>query len=192
MVEPLRHSLKALGTGDEFKEIPTLGGEHVAKLKEALSAEESPERAAEEAYVSQYPGYLNALVNTLKGQPTLVARAEPMVQGWLPTFIYMSDYRAFSGSAQLDQVLQRRSTSGATDEDKTLVMIMKLAGLDLDQEVKKGNGGTESNGSTTSTMRRQLSRTRFLIAGNNGDTRWNFGRMASCSTPSSRTNAIRR
>lgn len=108
------------------------------ELKGVLSAEGSPERAAEDAYVSQYPGYLKALAKALKNHQSLESRAEPIVQGWLPTFIYMSDYRAFSGSAQLDQVQQRRS-SKPTEEDKTLVMLLKLSGLDLDQEVQKGN-----------------------------------------------------
>jgi predicted ATP-dependent endonuclease of OLD family len=137
-VEPLRESVRGLALADKIGEIAPLGEGHVLALKEALSAEGSPERAAEDVYVAAYPGYLNSLAKALKTQPSLVSRAEPMVQGWLPTFIYMSDYRAFSGSAQLDQVQQRRN-SQPTEEDKTLVMILKLSGLDLEQEVQKGN-----------------------------------------------------
>ena len=136
--EPLREAVRALALADKTGEISALSEGHVAALKDVLSSESSPERAAEDSYVSQYPGYLSSLAKTLKAQPSLHSRAEPMVQGWLPTFIYMSDYRAFSGSARLDQVQQRRG-SNPTDEDKTLVMILKLSGLDLDQEVQKGN-----------------------------------------------------
>jgi predicted ATP-dependent endonuclease of OLD family len=51
----------------------------------------------------------------------------------------MSDYRIFNGTAQLDQVKQRRDRKQLTDEDQTLLMILKLSGLNLDEEVDKGN-----------------------------------------------------
>jgi predicted ATP-dependent endonuclease of OLD family len=57
----------------------------------------------------------------------------------LPTFIYMSDYRAFTGSAQLDQVKQRKDRNQLSEEDRTLLMIMELSGLNLDKEVEAGN-----------------------------------------------------
>lgn len=136
-VERLRGTLRQLALEDKTSEISPLSEGHLAILKDSLSTEGSAERTAEDSYMSQYPGYLKALGKALKNQSSLETRTEPMVQGWLPTFIYMSDYRAFSGSAQLDQVQQRRG-SAPTEEDKTLVMIMKLSGLDLDQEVQKG------------------------------------------------------
>ncbi len=68
---------------------------------------------------------------------------QPKAVEWLtkriPTFIYMSDYRAFTGSAQLDQVRDRKNRNQLSEEDKTILMIMKLAGLDLNQEVAKGS-----------------------------------------------------
>jgi predicted ATPase len=137
-VETLRDEIKTLALADRLAEMPVLVGDHAASMKGALSGEATPERAAEDSYVAHYQGYLNGLAAALSSVASLAQRAEPMIAGWLPTFIYMSDYRAFSGSAQLDQVQQRRS-SGSTEEDKTLVMIMKLSGLDLDQEVQKGN-----------------------------------------------------
>ena len=56
-----------------------------------------------------------------------------------PTFIYMDDYRVFNGSAQLDQIQQRKQRSTLTDEDKTLLTILELSGLNLEEEVVKGN-----------------------------------------------------
>jgi hypothetical protein len=47
----------------------------------------------------------------------------------LPTFIYMDDYRTLEGNARLDQVLQRLDQP--LPQDETLLMIFKLAGLDL-------------------------------------------------------------
>ncbi len=140
-VAPLRNDAKLLAVADRHKELPGLANDHLAMLKGALSPEGSAERTAEDAYVTQYAGYLSTFTKALKQQPSLEARVEPLVQGWLPTFIYMSDYRAFTGSAHLDQVQQRRASNKPTEEDKTLVMILKLSGLDLDQEVQKGNQG---------------------------------------------------
>ena len=57
----------------------------------------------------------------------------------LPTFIYMDDYKIFRGSAQLSEVKHRKDKNALTTEDETLVTIMKMAGLDLDEEVQKGN-----------------------------------------------------
>jgi hypothetical protein len=49
----------------------------------------------------------------------------------LPTFIYMDDYRSLEGTAHLDQVSQRIDQNQPTPQDETLLMIFKLAGLDL-------------------------------------------------------------
>lgn len=81
---------------------------------------------------------LDAAVEELKTDPPL-RRAIDTMHEWLPTFIYMDDYRIFSGSAQLDQVQQRFKKNQATDQDDTIRLIMEQAGLDIDDEVAKGN-----------------------------------------------------
>jgi predicted ATP-dependent endonuclease of OLD family len=136
--KPLREAVSALARTDRFSEITQLSAEHVAKLKASLSMDGAPERAAEDLFLSQYAGHLAGLMNALKAQTTLSPRTDWMVQQWLPTFIYMSDYRAFTGTARLEQVQQRKGAN-LTEEDKTLLMIMSLSGLNLDQEVQKGN-----------------------------------------------------
>ena len=60
------------------------------------------------------------------------------VRQWLPTFIYMDDYRVFSGRAQLNQVQSRVNEGTPKDDDETIIMIMNQAGLNLDEEVQKG------------------------------------------------------
>lgn len=66
-------------------------------------------------------------------------RVIDVVHSHLPTFIYMDDHKAFAGSAQLDEVQSRLKSKKQTDADETIVLIMEMAGLDLDQEVAKGN-----------------------------------------------------
>ncbi|MDG6913374.1 MAG: AAA family ATPase [Nitrososphaerota archaeon] len=65
----------------------------------------------------------------------------------LPTFIYLSDYRTFSGTALLDQVKERRDSKKLQDADETFLIILELAGLSLDDEVKLGSSaGREYRG----------------------------------------------
>lgn len=79
---------------------------------------------------------IDEFLNELEKSPS--RQAVDMAHSWLPTFIYMDDHRIFQGSAQLDQIKQRKDRNQMTDEDETIVLIMKMAGLDLDEEVKKG------------------------------------------------------
>ncbi len=74
----------------------------------------------------------------LSVEPSIQKRAHEYVVKHIPTFIYMTDYKAFTGSAQLDQVKSRNDRSQLTDEDRTLLMILSLSGLDLNEEVRKG------------------------------------------------------
>jgi predicted ATP-dependent endonuclease of OLD family len=80
---------------------------------------------------------VEAVVAALKATP--LSQAIDAIQQRLPTFIYMDDYRIFRGSCQLDQIKQRKDANNLNDDDETLIQIMKMAGLDLDEEVRKGN-----------------------------------------------------
>ncbi|MDC8771723.1 AAA family ATPase [Roseateles albus] len=61
-----------------------------------------------------------------------------LVRSWMPTFIYMDDWLSFKGTAHLDQVKQRKDNGQLKDDDRTIITIMEMAGLDLDEEVQKG------------------------------------------------------
>lgn len=64
-------------------------------------------------------------------------QAVEIVHRWLPTFIYMDDYKVFKGAAKIDQIKQRKDAERLTDEDRTIMKIMEMAGLSLDDEVRK-------------------------------------------------------
>ena len=71
-------------------------------------------------------------------------RAHDYIITRIPTFIYMDDYKRFRGNAHLDTVKQKLAdtkTIPLTEEDETFLMILRLAGLDLDQLVAQGNSG---------------------------------------------------
>jgi predicted ATP-dependent endonuclease of OLD family len=57
----------------------------------------------------------------------------------LPTFIYMSDYRNFKGGGKLNEILARKQQSQNTEEDNTIMTLLELSGLNLEEEVTKGN-----------------------------------------------------
>ena len=85
--------------------------------------------------------YLKVLAKLVELEETASVqdRAHDFIVNQLPTFIFMDEYRTFSGTALLDQVQDRRDREKLSEEDKTLLMIMSLSGLDLDDEVEKGN-----------------------------------------------------
>ncbi|CAG0940693.1 hypothetical protein BROC_01130 [Candidatus Brocadiaceae bacterium] len=81
---------------------------------------------------------IDKAISELSINPPL-QRAIDTAHEWIPIFIYMDDYKIFSGSAQLNQVKERKDQKKLTDEDRTIILIMEMAGLNLDEEVKKGN-----------------------------------------------------
>src|SRR5579884_518786 len=71
--------------------------------------------------------------------PSIQKNAHEYILKRIPTFIYMSDYHIFSGTAQLDQFWHRKEQNQLTEEDRTLLTIMEIAKLNLEDEVRKGN-----------------------------------------------------
>ena len=81
---------------------------------------------------------LKKIDNVMLEIKTPIRKAIDLAHSWLPTFIYMDDYKIFQGSAHLDQIKDRRDRNQATEADYTIIQIMEMAGLELDEEVKKG------------------------------------------------------
>jgi predicted ATP-dependent endonuclease of OLD family len=98
-----------------------------------------PQYQFEVDFTNAYLGKLEEIARALQSAPSIQKQAHDSVVRRMPTFIYMSDYRAFTGTAQLDEVRQRKDSGRATEEDKTVLMIMELSGLRLEEEVSKGN-----------------------------------------------------
>ena len=136
----LADEARRLAHEGRFTELQNLHSQHISVLQEAMSPQnQNPQRQNEQQYINQYQAKLQEIANQLSSAPSIQKKAHEYIVKRLPTFIYMSDYRAFRGSAQLDQVKQRKDRNQLTEEDKTLLIIMELSGLDLDSEVEKGN-----------------------------------------------------
>jgi hypothetical protein len=97
----------------------------------------NPQNQTDQAYLAQLNPILDQIAIEVKNTPML--RVTDVVHELLPTFVYMDDHKAFAGSAQLNEVQQRRTTKKPTDADETIVLIMEMAGLNLNEEVTKGN-----------------------------------------------------
>lgn len=88
-------------------------------------------------FVASFAAKTKELAGALMATRTMHAAATEFITKRLPTFVYMDDYKAFRGTARLDQVKQRKDQNTLTDEDKTLLTIMTLSNLDLESEFQK-------------------------------------------------------
>jgi predicted ATP-dependent endonuclease of OLD family len=135
--EELAKEARRLAHEGRFSDLENVHSEHVPLLQQVMSPDnQNPQRQNEQQYITQYQSKLQEIAQQLAKAPSIQKKAHEFVISRIPTFIYMSDYRAFTGTAQLDQVLQRQKQP--TEEDKTLITIMELSGLDLESEVGKG------------------------------------------------------
>lgn len=65
---------------------------------------------------------------------TAKKQIEETIAKWIPTFIYMDDHKPFKGVAYLDQIKQRKDHNQLTDEDKTFLIILDMAGIKFEEE----------------------------------------------------------
>jgi hypothetical protein len=119
-----------------FAELAVLAGPHREKLERAGSTDHL-ENQNEAEFSSGYINLLGQISNELAALPTIQGKAQDCIVRHLPTFIYMDEHRSFEGTAHLDQVLQR--IKQPTPQDETLLMILQLAGLDLNKLIDQGN-----------------------------------------------------
>ena len=123
-------------------ELTELVQKHKSLLREVRSPM-APLKQIESKFVNCYGKSLKQVVQTLEQLPTIRSKAHKYVRDYLPTFVYMSDYRAFSGTAQLDEIKVRHDQNRLTDEDNTFLALLTLSGLDLDELVDFDGGNPE-------------------------------------------------
>jgi len=127
-----------------YTELKNSPNQHRSALQEVRSAgNQQPQYQNEEQFISSYIDMLNQICSKVDKIPTMHRKAHEYIVNSIPTFIYMDDYREFQGTALLDQVKNRRKNP--TPEDETFLVILKLAGLDLDDLIQKGNSNTQED-----------------------------------------------
>lgn len=132
-----------LADEQQFTELTELSQKYQPLLGGAISPSDSPQQI-ENDFITQYFADLEWVVRTLESSPSIQKRVQEYITDHLPTFIYMDDYRIFSGTAQLDEIQTRRNNGDLTEEDQTFLTILNLSNLDLDELVQLGQGNTET------------------------------------------------
>lgn len=114
--------------------------ENLPVFKKQLSSFRSPNTPAQQQDDNLIPPTIKVLDEVLDEiQKTPMLRVIDYVHDNLPTFIYMDDYMTFIGTAQLNEVLNHKKSGKLSPTEETVIVIMNMAGLDLDEEVRKGN-----------------------------------------------------
>ena len=125
-----------------FADLRELAQRHAVLLQEVLSSSEPPQQI-ENNFINQHTAALEQLVQTLEPLPSIQSKVHEYVRNNLPTFIYMDDYRAFTGTTQLDEIKSHQDSGSLSDQEKTFLTILNLSGLDLDELVQFGQGNEE-------------------------------------------------
>lgn len=114
--------------------------EGLGEIKGRLSsfrAPTNPPQQQDNSAIGPLNERIDAVIEEIQATPLL--RVVDYIHKHMPTFVYMDDYRTFVGSAQLDEVQKHKSEKKLKPEEETIIMIMDMAGLNLDDEVAKGN-----------------------------------------------------
>ncbi len=132
-----REELLRLAREGRFEAMASFPEEAEKRLQGARTpGGQQPQHQNEQAFIGQFRGALTSVTTKLRDTPSIRMKAHGYVVSHLPTFVYMDEYRAFTGTALLDQVKQRKDRRQLSDEDKTLLTILALAGLELDPQVQ--------------------------------------------------------
>jgi predicted ATP-dependent endonuclease of OLD family len=135
------NELREFAYDGRFSEIVKMFNAKVTELR-AVATKDSPgslESKNEETFIYNYASQISIISRKLSETRTTQEKAQEYIINHLPNFIYMSDYQIFSGSADLQKVIQDRDQDRLSEEEKTLLTIMELAGLSLEEEIAKEN-----------------------------------------------------
>ena len=114
---------------------------HASALQKQLTKGNiEPQRTNENQFIGDYKAKLTKVKAKLVAESTKHQKAQDYIVSQLPTFIYMDDYKAFQGRANLEGLKERLNNKklALSEEDETFLMILKLGGLDLDKLIKQG------------------------------------------------------
>ena len=132
---------KRYATEGRFKELTQVRAKHAKALQRRLTeGDNEPQQTSENQFIAEYKTELKKFQANLIAESTKRQKAQDYIVSQLPTFIYMDDYKAFRGRADLESLKERLNNKKLTlsEEDETLLMILKLSSLDLDELIKQG------------------------------------------------------
>ena len=152
LTEPVGENFRAVATKcileakryaeeGHFKELTKVRSRRAAALQKQLTEGAiDPQRANETQFIEDYKAKLTTVKAKLVAEHTKHQKAQDYIISQLPTFIYMDDYKTFRGRANLEGLKEHQNNKKLrlSEEDETFLMILKLAGLNLDELIKQG------------------------------------------------------
>ena len=123
-------------------ELIELSKKHTGLLQGVLSSSDPPQQI-EMNFINHYVQELQNLEEVIEELPTIQSKVRDYIINRMPTFIYMDDYKTFSGTAHLSDIQDRYDQDRSTKEDETFLTILDLSGLDLDELVDLAAGEDE-------------------------------------------------
>lgn len=70
--------------------------------------------------------------------------AMDFVEDSIPKFVYLEEHVPFRGTASINELKTRSDNETLVDEDKTFLMLLNMAGLDLETEYSRANNPNKS------------------------------------------------
>jgi predicted ATPase len=133
---------RRLAREGRFTDLSALTALHTERLRANFTAgNPDPQHTHENQFLQAHTQKLAEVEKRLGSALTMHQQAHDYVVKRIPTFIYMEDYKRFTGRADLEVVKQKRDSEKKLildEADETFLMILRLAGLDLDQLIQQG------------------------------------------------------
>ena len=123
------------------EKLTSIRDQHVAALQENFTeGHPEPQHSNENQFIADYTAKLTEIKTTLGEELTPYQKVHSKVVSMLPTFIYMDDYKTFHGRTDLVGLKEHQNNKHVplSEEDETFLMILQLAGLDLDYLIQQG------------------------------------------------------
>lgn len=127
----------------QFAELELLVDKHEKLLRRNRIDEEYFSYSDEGRFINRYLPKLRQLTQEVPELPAPRPTVFEYIIERLPTFVYMDDYRIFSGSAHLIDVQTRKNEDRLTEEDRTFLTILEVSGLDLDELIGTGQKNSQ-------------------------------------------------
>lgn len=132
------NEVKHLANERRFTELEQLVEEHERLLRENRAHRDDYSFSIEGEFINQYLKGFDPFLHNLRQLPTPHSEVHKYIIKHLPTFIYMDDYRTFTGNAYLKDIQSRKNENRSTEADKTFLMLLELSNLDLNELVRIG------------------------------------------------------
>lgn len=124
------------GRYSELESLPQMPAERLEEFRSPQN--QDPHFNNEQDFITQLGDKLQEAIKKLKKEDSIHKKAHDYVIQRLPTFVYMDEYRAFTGTAMLDQLYDRKTQKLLSPEDETVLTILNLSALNLKELVDQG------------------------------------------------------